>query len=190
MEIAGKLMDKGINFTRIIEETFYQKTFAQQQILAGSTLADGQQAQTHKQATSHGGQDPQSGGGGDTEGQQLVCKFCQASNDGCIRRSKQHGTQNHRQCFDGDLQATQRNGKVDGQDDVYSYHNSVDSHTADCQFGFLHKNILLFLGQSIRSGCRKYKKSRQIFVGEHFTDTANRRTNKKASFAQPSIVAT
>jgi len=39
MQIAGKLMDKGINFTRIIEETFYQKTFPQQQILA-KTLSD------------------------------------------------------------------------------------------------------------------------------------------------------
>lgn len=39
MEIAGKLMDKGIDFTRIVEETFYQKTYAQQQIL-GRTLVE------------------------------------------------------------------------------------------------------------------------------------------------------
>lgn len=39
MEIAGKLMDKGIDFTKIVEETFYQKTYAQQQIL-GRTLVE------------------------------------------------------------------------------------------------------------------------------------------------------
>lgn len=33
MQIAGRLMDKGINFTKIVEETYYQKTLAQQQIL-------------------------------------------------------------------------------------------------------------------------------------------------------------
>lgn len=37
MQIAGKLMDKGINFTKIIEETFFQKTYAQQKVL-GKTL--------------------------------------------------------------------------------------------------------------------------------------------------------
>lgn len=39
MQVAGKLMDKGINFTKIVEETFYQKTYAQQQIL-GRTLME------------------------------------------------------------------------------------------------------------------------------------------------------
>ncbi len=39
MQIAGKLMDKGVNFTKIIEETFYQKTYAQQQVL-GRTLME------------------------------------------------------------------------------------------------------------------------------------------------------
>lgn len=39
MEIAGKLMDIGIDFTKIVEETFYQKTYAQQQIL-GRTLVE------------------------------------------------------------------------------------------------------------------------------------------------------
>ncbi len=38
MEIAGKLMDKGIDFTRIMDETFYQKTYLQQQILGRALL--------------------------------------------------------------------------------------------------------------------------------------------------------
>lgn len=33
MRIAASLMEKGINFSRIIDETFYQKTFLQQKIL-------------------------------------------------------------------------------------------------------------------------------------------------------------
>lgn len=33
MEIAGKLMDKGIEFARIISDTFFDKTYAQQQTL-------------------------------------------------------------------------------------------------------------------------------------------------------------
>ena len=33
MEIAGRLMTKGIDFTTIIDETFYQKTYGQNQIL-------------------------------------------------------------------------------------------------------------------------------------------------------------
>ena len=38
-EIAGKLMDKGIDYSRIVDETFYIRTFAQQQIL-GKALMD------------------------------------------------------------------------------------------------------------------------------------------------------
>lgn len=33
MEIAGKLMGRGIDFTRIIDETFYQKSYVQNQVL-------------------------------------------------------------------------------------------------------------------------------------------------------------
>lgn len=33
MEVAGKLMGKGIDFTKIIEDTFYKKTYQQNQIL-------------------------------------------------------------------------------------------------------------------------------------------------------------
>ncbi len=39
MEIAGKLMAKGIAFSRIIDETFYQKTYIQNQVL-GRTLME------------------------------------------------------------------------------------------------------------------------------------------------------
>lgn len=39
MEIAGNLMSKGIDFTKIIDETFYQKTYGQNQIL-GKALLD------------------------------------------------------------------------------------------------------------------------------------------------------
>ena len=39
IEIAGKLMDKGIDYSRIVDETFYIRTFAQQQIL-GKALMD------------------------------------------------------------------------------------------------------------------------------------------------------
>ncbi|RDY32551.1 DHH family phosphoesterase [Lachnotalea glycerini] len=38
MNIAGKLISKGINFTKIIEETFYKKTFVQNQILGKALL--------------------------------------------------------------------------------------------------------------------------------------------------------
>ncbi|MBA4686852.1 MAG: DHH family phosphoesterase [Candidatus Galacturonibacter soehngenii] len=38
MNIAGKLMGKGIDFSRIIEETFYQKTYVQNQILGRALL--------------------------------------------------------------------------------------------------------------------------------------------------------
>ncbi len=38
MEIAGKLMEKGIDFPKIIEETFYAKTFAQNRILGKALL--------------------------------------------------------------------------------------------------------------------------------------------------------
>lgn len=38
MNIAGKLMGKGINFSRIIEETFYKKTYVQNQILGRALL--------------------------------------------------------------------------------------------------------------------------------------------------------
>lgn len=33
MRIAGRLMDKGVDFSRIIDESFYQKTFMQNQLL-------------------------------------------------------------------------------------------------------------------------------------------------------------
>lgn len=39
MNVAGMLMDKGINFTQIIDETFYKKTYNQNQIL-GKALLD------------------------------------------------------------------------------------------------------------------------------------------------------
>lgn len=38
MEIAGKLMDKGIDFTWILDETFYKKTYLQNQILGRALL--------------------------------------------------------------------------------------------------------------------------------------------------------
>ncbi|MBQ8184762.1 MAG: bifunctional oligoribonuclease/PAP phosphatase NrnA [Lachnospiraceae bacterium] len=38
MEIAGKLMDKGIEFTKIIDDTFYKKTYVQNQILGRALL--------------------------------------------------------------------------------------------------------------------------------------------------------
>ena len=39
MNIAGKLMEKGIDFTRIVDETFYTKTFNQNRIM-GQALVD------------------------------------------------------------------------------------------------------------------------------------------------------
>jgi phosphoesterase RecJ-like protein len=39
MQIAGKLMEKGIAFSKIIEESFYEKTYVQNQIL-GRTLLE------------------------------------------------------------------------------------------------------------------------------------------------------
>lgn len=39
MNIAGILMDKGINFTKIIDDTFYKKTFNQNQILGKALIA-------------------------------------------------------------------------------------------------------------------------------------------------------
>lgn len=38
MQIAGLLMDKGINFSEIVEKTYYQKTFNQNQILGRALL--------------------------------------------------------------------------------------------------------------------------------------------------------
>ena len=38
MEIAGKLMAKGIEFSRIIDETFYQKTYVQNQVLGRALM--------------------------------------------------------------------------------------------------------------------------------------------------------
>ena len=38
MAIAGKLMGKGIDFTKIIEDTFYKKTYVQNQILGKALL--------------------------------------------------------------------------------------------------------------------------------------------------------
>ncbi|MBS6195239.1 MAG: DHH family phosphoesterase [Clostridiales bacterium] len=38
MEIAGKLMDKGIDFTGIIKDSFYTKTYAQNQIMGRTVL--------------------------------------------------------------------------------------------------------------------------------------------------------
>lgn len=38
MSIAGRLMDTGINFTQIIDDTFYSKTFVQNQILGQALL--------------------------------------------------------------------------------------------------------------------------------------------------------
>lgn len=38
MAIGGKLMEKGINFSKIVDETFYQKTFNQNQILGRALL--------------------------------------------------------------------------------------------------------------------------------------------------------
>ena len=39
MEIAGKLMEQGINYTKIIDDTFYTKTFEQNQILGKALLS-------------------------------------------------------------------------------------------------------------------------------------------------------
>ncbi len=39
MEIAGKLMDMGIDFTGIVDRTFYAKTFAQNQIMGKALLS-------------------------------------------------------------------------------------------------------------------------------------------------------
>lgn len=38
MLVAGKMMDKGINFSKIIDESFYQKTYVQNQILGRAVL--------------------------------------------------------------------------------------------------------------------------------------------------------
>lgn len=38
MNIAGRLMEKGINFTKIVDETFYTKTFEQNKILGQALL--------------------------------------------------------------------------------------------------------------------------------------------------------
>ena len=38
MMIAGKMMEKGINFSKIIDESFYQKTYVQNQILGRALL--------------------------------------------------------------------------------------------------------------------------------------------------------
>ncbi|MGN0375042.1 MAG: bifunctional oligoribonuclease/PAP phosphatase NrnA [Butyrivibrio sp.] len=38
MEIAGKLMDKGINFTAIIDETFFRKSYVQNKLLGISLM--------------------------------------------------------------------------------------------------------------------------------------------------------
>lgn len=38
MMIAGKMMDKGIDFPRIIDESFYQKTYVQNQIMGRAVL--------------------------------------------------------------------------------------------------------------------------------------------------------
>lgn len=39
MEIAGKLMETGIDFTKIVDDTFYTKTFEQNQILGKALLS-------------------------------------------------------------------------------------------------------------------------------------------------------
>ena len=38
MEVAGKMMEKGINFGRIIDESFYRKTYLQNQIMGRAVL--------------------------------------------------------------------------------------------------------------------------------------------------------
>ncbi len=38
MQIAGRLMSKGIDFTRIVDDTFYKKTYVQNQILGRAVL--------------------------------------------------------------------------------------------------------------------------------------------------------
>ncbi len=38
MEVAGKMMAKGINFTRIIDDSFYSKTYVQNQILGRALM--------------------------------------------------------------------------------------------------------------------------------------------------------
>lgn len=38
MEVAGKMMEKGINFGRIIDESFYSKTYVQNQILGRALM--------------------------------------------------------------------------------------------------------------------------------------------------------
>ncbi len=39
MEIAGKLIEKGINFPKIVDETFFTKTYNQNRIAYGSRMA-------------------------------------------------------------------------------------------------------------------------------------------------------
>ena len=38
MEIAGALMEKGVNAAKIIDDSFYRKTYAQNQILGKALL--------------------------------------------------------------------------------------------------------------------------------------------------------
>lgn len=38
MEVAGKMMDKGINFGKIIDDSFYRKTYVQNQVLGRALL--------------------------------------------------------------------------------------------------------------------------------------------------------
>ncbi len=52
MEIAGKLIEKGVPFSKIIDETFYEKTYMQNQLLGrclleSSLLLDGKVIATH-----------------------------------------------------------------------------------------------------------------------------------------------
>ncbi len=52
MEIAGKLIEKGVSFSKIIDETFYEKTYMQNQLLGkclleSSMLLDGKVIATH-----------------------------------------------------------------------------------------------------------------------------------------------
>lgn len=38
MQVAGAMMAKGINFSRIIDESFYKKTYVQNQIMGRAVL--------------------------------------------------------------------------------------------------------------------------------------------------------
>ena len=49
MEIAGEMMEKGIDYSDIIDNTFYKKTYVQNQILGSLVITEGRTAQTERE---------------------------------------------------------------------------------------------------------------------------------------------